>query len=166
MNAPQLFATTPVQHYALRLMHRDDLPAVIAVEHAAYPYPWTIGIFRDCLRAGYCNLVLEHVSDDHYQSIVICGHGIMMLAIDECHILNVCIHPDYQRRGLGRILLRRLLALAQQRQAGMAFLEVRVSNHTAIALYQAEGFNEVGYRRNYYPSVSGREDALLMARVL
>ncbi|MBB1125360.1 ribosomal protein S18-alanine N-acetyltransferase [Thiospirillum jenense] len=147
-------------------MQRDDLPAVIVVEKAAYQHPWSSGIFRDCLRAGYCNLVLEHVSDDHYQSIIICGHGIMMLTTDECHILNLCIHPDYQRRGLGRILLRRLLALAQQRHAMTAFLEVRVSNGTAIALYQAEGFNEVGYRRNYYPTLTGREDALVMARAL
>lgn len=143
----------------LRPMVSADLAAVLAVEQAAYPFPWTETILRDCLRAGYCCLVAE-------RHTVLIGHGIMMMAAEECHILNLCVHPAHQRQGLGRLLLRRLLALGHQHGATTALLEVRVSNQAAIALYRGEGFNEVAIRRNYYPAPHGREDALLMARCL
>ena len=116
---------------ALRQMQPDDLPTVLAVERAAYPTPWSEGIFRDCLRVGYCCLVAE--DDD-----VLIGHAIMMVAAGECHVLNLCIHPERQGRGLGRRILRRMLALARRREADTAFLEVRASNTAAIALYESE----------------------------
>lgn len=148
---------------ALRKMYEEDLPGVLLVEHAAYATPWAEGIFRDCLRVGYCCLVLERAER-------IIGHGIMSIAAGECHILNLCIHPDYHRRGLGRRLLRRLLALARQQDTDTAFLEVRASNRHALSLYSDEGFNEIGLRRGYYPAGEGRgqarEDAVVMARAL
>jgi ribosomal-protein-alanine N-acetyltransferase len=146
---------------ALRRMQPDDLPAVLAVEQAAYPTPWSDGIFRDCLRVGHCCLVAE----DHDRLI---GHAVMMVAAGECHLLNLCVHPRWQGRGLGRRLLRRVLALARRRDADTAFLEVRSSNAMAIGLYESEGFNEVGRRRGYYPTADGewREDAVVMARAL
>ncbi len=142
-------------------MHPDDLPTVLAVERAAYPTPWSEGIFRDCLRVGYCCLVAEDDSE-------LIGHVIMMVAAGECHVLNVCVHPRRQGRGLGRRLLRRVLALARRRDADTAFLEVRASNAAAIGLYASEGFNEIGRRRGYYPAVDGdgREDAVVMALAL
>ncbi len=142
------------------LMH--DLKAVLAVERAAYSIPWTEGIFQDSLKAGHCCLVLEQADS---QELI--GHGVMMLVADECHLLNLCIHPDHQGRGIGRLLLRRLLAIARQHKAGSAFLEVRASNQAALALYQAEGFNEIGLRRGYYPAGGqGREDAVVMGYAL
>ena len=145
--------------FAMRPMREEDIPAVLRVERAGYPYPWTEGIFRDCLRVGYCCWVLEG-------PLEVAGHGIMSVAAGECHILNVCVHPDVQSRGLGRRILRRLLAIARSRNADTAFLEVRGSNRSAVVLYTLEGFCEVGLRRGYYPRAQGREDAIIMARPL
>jgi len=144
---------------AFRPMRDVDIPAVLAVETAAYPFPWTDGIFRDCLRVGYCCWVAV-------QQREIVGHGVMSVAAGECHILNVCVHPDWQGRQLGRKMLRRLLAVGRGHSADTAFLEVRVSNRAAIRLYESEGFCEVGVRRGYYPADGGREDAVIMGRPL
>jgi [ribosomal protein S18]-alanine N-acetyltransferase len=140
-------------------MQADDLPVVLAVERAAYTHPWTKGIFEDCLRVGYSCWVGELGG-------VIVGHGIMSVAVGECHIFNLCVHPRWQRTGLGRRMLRELLALARSNRVDTAFLEVRASNAGARALYAAEGFCEIGIRRNYYPTVKGREDATVLARTL
>jgi ribosomal-protein-alanine N-acetyltransferase len=94
----------------------------------------------------------------------------MSVAAGECHLLNLCVHPLFQRLGIARRMLRRLLALARREDADTAFLEVRVSNRGAIALYRTEGFDEIGLRKGYYPCAdadpSRREDALMMARAL
>ena len=143
----------------LRPMEEDDVPDVLAVERAAYPHPWTEGIFRDCLRAGYCCWVLQ------LEGRMI-GHGVLSVAVGEAHILNVCVHPAWQGQGLGRRILERMLRLAREHQADTAFLEVRVSNIAAQHLYEAAGFNEIGLRRGYYPADKGREDAIVYARAL
>jgi ribosomal-protein-alanine N-acetyltransferase len=143
----------------MRPMRDDDLASVHAVELAAYPHPWTEGIFRDCLRVGYCCWVTS-IGE------TVVGHGVMSVAAGECHLLNLCVHPKWQRCGVGRKLLRRLLGIARRRNADTAFLEVRVTNHSAIRLYQSEGFCEVGVRRGYYPCSKGREDALVFALAL
>jgi ribosomal-protein-alanine N-acetyltransferase len=143
----------------LRRMGEDDILAVLAVERAAYPYPWTEGIFRDCLRVGYACWVATRGSD-------FLGHGVMQVAAGESHILNLCVHPQWQRRRLGRHMLRRMLAAARAQDADTAFLEVRASNRPAIGLYESEGFCEVGVRRGYYPAENGREDAIIMAKPL
>ncbi|WP_347338011.1 ribosomal protein S18-alanine N-acetyltransferase [Chromatium okenii] len=145
-----------VEAIHFRPMTHADLPTVYAIECAAYPHPWNLEIFVDCLRVDYCCLVVE------IGQIAI-GYGIISVAVGECHIFNLCIHPHWQRRGFGRILLRHLLTLARQHQAGTAFLEVRASNQSAQALYSAEGFCEIGVRRHYYPTVKGREDAIVLA---
>jgi [ribosomal protein S18]-alanine N-acetyltransferase len=140
----------------IRPMHEEDLPRVMALENRVYPFPWTLGIFQDCLRVGYCCWVLT--LDER-----IVGYGVMSVVIDESHILNICIDPDWQCRGLGRKLLMRLLKVARQHGADTVFLEVRVSNRAAQSLYRKSGFVEVGQRRNYYPAENDtREDALLL----
>lgn len=133
-----------------------DVDEVMAVESRAYSHPWTHGIFRDCLRVGYCCWVC--LLDDK-----ILGHGVMSVAASESHILNVCVDPDWQGRGLGRELMYRLLNLARQHKADTAFLEVRDSNEAAIKLYRSMGFNEVGTRPSYYPGIKCREDGLVLA---
>ena len=90
----------------------------------------------------------------------------MSAAVGECHLLNLCVHPDWQGRGLGRRLLLRLFAIGKANNADTAFLEVRASNRRAIALYESEGFCEIGLRRGYYPAGDKREDAIVMARPL
>ena len=147
----------------LRGMCEADLPAVLVCERAAYGSPWSEGIFRDCLRVRYTCMVAETRD-------MIVGHGIMSVAAGECHLLNLCVHPLFQRLGIGRRMVRRLLALARRAEADTAFLEVRASNARAIALYRSEGFDDIGIRKGYYPSAdadpSRREDALMMARSL
>jgi [ribosomal protein S18]-alanine N-acetyltransferase len=143
----------------LRPMRDADLEAVLAIEQRAYPFPWSRGIFRDCLKAQYpAWVLLEH-------GLVI-GYGILSCAADEAHVLNVCVAPERQGRGYGRFLLRALVGAARNLGAQRVFLEVRPSNPNAIALYHKEGFNEIGRRPRYYPAHDGREDALVMAMEL
>ena len=143
----------------IRPMMVDDLPAVLAVENRAYSHPWSEGILRDCLRVGYSCWVCE-LGD------ALIGHAVMSIALGEAHLLNLCVHPDQQRQGTGRRLLHRMLRVASERQADTVFLEVRASNTAARALYEDEGFGEIGRRRNYYPADSGREDAIVYAKAL
>lgn len=135
-------------------MEVDDVAVAAQLERESYPYPWTEGIFRDCLRVGYqCHAVdLDGV---------VSGYGIMSMGAGEAHILNVCVHRDLRCRGIGRRMIDALLAIA--REAGMqeAFLEVRPSNVSALRLYQAMGFEQVGIRKGYYPAHQGREDAVV-----
>jgi ribosomal-protein-alanine N-acetyltransferase len=141
---------------ALRPMRESDLDAVMAVEQRAYPFPWTRGIFRDCLAAGYpAWLLLE----DGF----LAGYAVVSLAAGEAHILNICVAPERQGRGYGRFLLRMLLEQARDAKCERVFLEVRPSNPHALALYHSEGFNEIGRRPRYYPAHDGREDAIVMA---
>jgi len=142
-----------------RFMHYDDLGEVIDVEKEAYTHPWTLGIFRDCLRVGYKCWVVE------YDKKII-GYGIVMMAASESHILNLCIHPDYQASGYGRALLYFLIERSKIAGADMVLLEVRESNKTAIGLYQSSGFHELGVRRDYYPADDGRENAIILAKYL
>lgn len=141
---------------ALRPMREDDLVAVHALEERAYEFPWTLGIFRDCLRSDYAAWVLEEEG-------AVIGYVLMSVAAGEAHILNVCVAPELQGRGLGRKLVRAILHVARGCAAERVFLEVRPSNKGAIALYHDEGFNEIGRRPRYYPAKDGREDAIVMA---
>jgi len=141
---------------SLRPMRETDLVAVQAVEERAYEFPWTLGIFRDCLRADYPAWVLV----EHDEVI---GYFLLSIAAGEAHVLNVCVAPEHQGHGHGRRLMRTIMQLARGRGVQRVFLEVRPSNTGAIALYDSEGFNEIGRRPRYYPAKNGREDALVMA---
>ncbi len=145
----------------LRPMQEEDIPAILVIERLAYNYPWTEGIFKDCLRVGYACWVLEAETPGR-----ILAYAIISVAADECHVLNICVDRGQQNQGLGRRLLRSVLNYARDARAQTAYLEVRPSNTAAVALYLSEGFNEVGLRKNYYPAKTGREDALIMAKVL
>lgn len=140
----------------LRSMCPGDVAMIGAMEAASYDFPWSRGIFADCLRAAYACRVLT--VDD-----VAAGYGIVAVAAGEAHVLNLCIAAAWRSQGLGRYLLLRLLDIARRGQAGRAFLEVRVSNAQAIALYASAGFHEIGRRPRYYPAREGREDAIVMA---
>jgi len=138
-----------------RAMSPADVPRVAAVERGAYPFPWSEGIFRDCLRVGY----LCRVAEDNGQIV---SYGIVAMGAGEAHILNLCVAGHMRGRGIGRRMMQ--LLLERSLQAGMqdVFLEVRPSNPHAIALYQSLGFHEVGRRRAYYQAEVGREDALVL----
>ena len=117
---------------------RPGQPACVARERpqcgngdrtARLPFPWTRGIFIDCLRAGYPGLAMERDG-------LLVGYGVLSIAADEAHVLNICIDPLAQSRGLGRQLLRALVQLAADRGAQRVFLEVRPSNTPAGAVSQ------------------------------
>lgn len=140
----------------VRAMTDADLDEVMDIEARAYAFPWSRNIFRDCVRIGYhCRVLLE---DQRVN-----GYGIMSVAAEEGHILNLCIRPTRQGQGLARLLLDALMATARDNGARTLFLEVRPSNEPARRLYARAGFCELGVRRGYYPASQGRENALIMA---
>lgn len=141
----------------MRPMRDHDLTQVVRVEHRSYEFPWTPGIFADCLRAGYC--CWSALCDG-----VLAGYGIMTVAADEAHLLNICIDPAYRGRGFARQLLERLTEVAVRHRAAIMFLEVRPSNGRALALYAASGFERLAVRRGYYPAHAGREDAWVLGK--
>lgn len=144
---------------SLGLLGFRHLPQVMAIEQRAYPWPWTEGMFVDSIRNGH---LCYQLSDQG----VIHGYIIVLVAAGECHVLNVCVDPDHQGQGYGRALLQHALSAAVDLGAEDALLEVRISNKTAIKLYESDGFEQVGLRKNYYPAGDAREDALVYRRQL
>lgn len=141
--------------FQVRGVRPEDLDAVSALENVAYEFPWSAGIFRDCLKAGYPCWVL--LVDD-----VFAGYGILSMGAGEAHLLNICVAPAQQGKGLGRRFLLRLLDVARWNAAERLFLEVRPSNPLAKQLYESVGFIEIGRRPRYYPARDGREEAIVM----
>ena len=152
---------TPQFQLAWRPMRDADVAYVGALEAQIHAAPWTTGNFRDALAAGYSARVGE--LDGR-----ILAYGVLMLGAGEAQLLNLSVVPDARRRGFGRALLRRFVADARRLGAEQLFLEVRVSNASAIALYDSEGFKPIARRVAYYPpSADGmREDALVMRLAL
>lgn len=140
----------------IRPMQADDLDEVVAIEEKAYDFPWTKGIFHDCLLVGYSSWVLQQ--DDK-----IVAYIVMSVAAGEAHILTLVVDPDFRGQGHAKRVLQHALELARERHAESVFLEVRPTNLRAISIYHKAGFNEVGLRKGYYPAENGREDALVMA---
>lgn len=140
-----------------RRMTLDDIEQVMKVENEVYEFPWTSGIFSDCIRVGYhCWLALQQ------QTVV--GHAVISIVADESHMLNLSIAGIHQNKGYGRQFIEFMVNEARAQQAQTMLLEVRPSNTAAINCYNSAGFNEIGCRKDYYPAQEGREDALLLAR--
>ena len=142
-----------------REMTEEDVPSIMEIECAVYTYPWTEGIFKDCMRTGYNCWV-------YFEGDKLLAYGLVSVAVNEAHILNLCVLPGAQGKGLGKRMLHKLMQLAAERQGNSIFLEVRESNLVAQNLYDQEGFNRIGLRKNYYPAADGREDALVYAKEL
>src|SRR5450432_2478981 len=132
-----------------RPMRTADVDAILVIELDIYAHPWTAGNFRDSLQAGYSCWVMECIG-------YMAGYGVLMLGVDEAHLLNLSVAADWQRRGLGRTLLHHFIHIARDCEAQRMFLEVRPSNDAARALYADSGFRELHVRRNYYPAEAGR----------
>jgi ribosomal-protein-alanine N-acetyltransferase len=147
------------QSVRFRPMSLADVPAVAAVERASYAFPWSDGVFRDCVRVGYFCRVVEVAGEVGGYAIMSCGAG-------EAHILNICVRSDLRSGGVGRRLMLYLLDRAREQHMQDIFLEVRPSNTVAIALYEALRFARVGLRKAYYQATGGREDALVYKLVL
>lgn len=133
------------------------LEQVLQIEQRAYPHPWTRGNFLDALKSGYHARALLAGEE-------LLGYYVAMQGVDEVHLLNITVSPDYQQQGWGRIMLEALALWSRGLGAQWLWLEVRVSNTRAIAIYEAHGYRRVGLRKNYYPAGTGRrEDAVVMS---
>ncbi|MEE8350445.1 MAG: ribosomal protein S18-alanine N-acetyltransferase [Acidobacteriota bacterium] len=140
----------------LRPMEEFDLAEVARIEQGTFPDPWPLYSFRECIAFGYHCLVLEHHK-------IIQAYGIIATELGSAHILNLCVRPELRQRGIGRQMLHHLLQLAQGvGQVEAVFLEVRASNQAALHLYVTAGFVQTGTRKDYYPSATGPEDALIL----
>jgi ribosomal-protein-alanine N-acetyltransferase len=151
----------PEQLWNLLPMQESWLPQVVDIECRAYAFPWTEGIFRDCLKVGYSAWVVASPADE------VLAYAVMSMAVGEAHVLNLCVEPAYHQQGLGRFLLGHLRQLAGAAGMEIMLLEVRKSNAAAIALYQNMGFRKLGVRKAYYPATKGSsEDAVLFGCTL
>jgi [ribosomal protein S18]-alanine N-acetyltransferase len=153
MNAVPRPQAAPVH---AREMALADLDAVMAVEQAVYPFPWSRGNFVDSLAAGHVTRVL-HGGDG-----ALLGYSVALPGVDEMHLLNLTVAPGAEGRGLARGLLDALVGRCRDEQRGWLWLEVRESNQRARAIYRRYGFEEIGLRRGYYPAAVRREDAIVM----
>lgn len=139
----------------LCLLTSEKVSSVMALERGAHSHPWRQSSFEDCLKGRQrCWLA--------YSESVLVGFVVVAHGGGDAELLNIAVEKGYQRKGIGSCLLRHAASCVRE-HADMLFLEVRLSNKKAIELYSKEGFFEVGQRKNYYPTVNGHEDALLMA---
>ncbi len=157
-------AQVPAQACQRRLMTMTDVEAVVSVEQRAYSHPWSRGNFVDSLAAGYHAQVLTAAPDsarDTARQLV--AYFVAMAGVDELHLLNITVAPEWQNQGHGSRLMDDVQALARHQQLATLWLEVRMGNARARALYRRYGFAEVGLRKSYYPAADGREDAVVMS---
>ena len=151
-----MLAPTP-DSVALEVMQVEDLPAVLEIENAVYPHPWSRANFLDSLYGGHEAWVLRDGNG------VLLGYFLIMLIVDEAHLLNISVRGDLHGRGIGRLLLDKVAQMARDKGMAHILLEVQPSNVRAIRLYERFGFEQIGLRKAYYPAAENtREDALVM----
>lgn len=152
-------ATAPQALSAMQLakMQADDLREVQDIENDVYPHPWSTGNFLDSLHNGYETWVVR----DSTNALV--GYFLVMLMVEEAHLLNITVRRDWQGQGVGRMLLDKVVAIAREKGMTSVLLEVRPSNARALAMYERYGFSQIGRRKGYYPAADNtREDAIVM----
>jgi ribosomal-protein-alanine N-acetyltransferase len=132
----------------------EDIPDVIKVEETGYKFPWSEPVFLDCFKSSYIFLLAKINSE-------VVAYSIVSNIVGEAHLLNICVHSRYYRKGIAKRLLQETILKSRGAGCYSMLLEVRESNLSAISLYKSFGFDEIGRRKNYYPSVDGREDALM-----
>lgn len=137
-------------------MREADVDNVMQIELAAYPFPWSAGNFNDSIRSGY----FCRVARDDGRLV---GYFLMLMIIDEAHLLNITVDPTLHGRGYGLALLEHVEACARAHDMASILLEVRPSNERALAIYERYGYKRIGTRRKYYPAPNNaREDAIVM----
>jgi ribosomal-protein-alanine N-acetyltransferase len=132
-----------------------DIGQVAKIEELSFHVPWSRESLRIEVEQNRCARYIVIKEDDR-----VLGYGGMWLVLDEAHITNIAVHPDYRRQGIGRQIMKALIRTAVKAGIERMSLEVRVSNHPAISLYKSLGFEEGGIRKGYY--ANNREDALIM----
>ncbi|MBC1482846.1 ribosomal protein S18-alanine N-acetyltransferase [Listeria sp. FSL L7-1485] len=132
-----------------------DLKSIMHVEKASFTVPWTEAAFRnEFIINQYASYILATYNGE------VVGYAGIWLVLDEGHVTNIAIHPDYQGNHYGEALLREIIRMAKERGVIRITLEVRVSNDVAQGLYKKLGFQNGAIRKNYYPDT--KEDALVM----
>ena len=142
-----------------------DLTAMTQIENQAHAHPWSEANIQDCFNPLYRIVGLKQTVDVK-QDTALLGFAIVQQILDEATLHDICVSPNAQGQGLGKRLLTYIIEQAKEAGAVVMMLEVRASNHAALALYERLGFTESGRRKGYYPTVDGREDAILMDLVL
>jgi ribosomal-protein-alanine N-acetyltransferase len=156
---PELTPNSDKAHPLIRRLGLQDITRLYEIEKLAYPYPWSLGTFEDCLNAGYACFGLQIGKD-------LVGYTIFSWAVGEAHLLNLCLHPEWQQRGYGSLLLEYTINHVAGRDCESIFLEVRASNLQAASLYAHRGFRIIGRRISYYQAGEVREDATVMRLLL
>lgn len=146
-------------HIEMLPMNASDLDDIVAIENTVYPFPWTRGNFADSLSAGYSAWVCRVGGE-------LIGYVVVMMAVDEAHLLNISVEKRRQGMGFGARLLRHAMSVARTQGARTLLLEVRPSNAQALELYRHFGFVRIGLRKGYYPAQEGREDAMVLVHTL
>lgn len=137
-----------------KVMKQSDVEEMLQIEPRAYSIPWSEGIIRDCIQAGYeC-----HVARLEGEIV---AYAFASFAAGEAHLLNITVKPEMQGLGFGRRMLLHILDLIQAQHVDTVYLEVRPSNKAARKLYRSVGFEQIGIRKGYYPDPQGREDAMV-----
>ena len=152
-------SAVPIPQIHYRRMRTADLAEVAALEKSLYAFPWSIGNFRDSVNAGYDCWTVAHGE-------AVIGYAILMVALDEAHLLNIAIASEWQSQGIGRAFLGHMVGVARSASCQIVYLEVRPSNIAARHLYRKLGFQQIAIRPDYYPAVRGREDALFLGLAL
>jgi len=156
----QLDRTGPEAQARFEPLLADRLDEVMRVEDRAYLLPWSRANFLDALHSGYQAQMLVAQGQ-------VLGYFVAMQGVDEVHLLNITVAPEFQGQGWARLLLEALAIWSRGVGAQWLWLEVRVGNARAIHVYEAQGFARVGLRKGYYPAGQGlREDAIVMSKRL
>ncbi|WP_369309865.1 ribosomal protein S18-alanine N-acetyltransferase [Providencia rettgeri] len=140
-------------------LKQSDLATAFLIEKLSHDFPWTERVFYGNQGEKYHNLKISINNQ-------IVGYAITQCVLDEATLFNIAIHPDYQGKGYGRLLLEQLINELINKGIITLWLEVRESNASALKLYEKLGFHEVTVRKDYYPAKNGREDALVLALTL
>ena len=152
-------SAVPIPQLHYRRMRVTDLPEVARLEKSLYTFPWSLGNFRDSITAGYDTWTVVHGE-------ALVGYAVLMIALDEAHLLNLAIATEWQNQGVGRAFLGHMLDVARGAGCQIVYLEVRPSNVQARHLYRTVGFQQIAIRPDYYPALDGREDALFLGLTL
>jgi len=152
-------SAVPIPQIHYRRMRVADLAEVAQLEKELYAFPWSIGNFRDSVTAGYDCWVITHGE-------AVVGYAVLMIALDEAHLHNIAVAPEWQNQGIGRAFLTHMIQVARDAACQIVYLEVRPSNLAARHLYRKLGFQQIAIRPEYYPASSGREDALFLGVAL
>lgn len=157
MNSPAALKSSAFGNLKIESCKLSDVRELLAIEKQCHEFPWTQDNFVTSFASGYVarKLLVKRSPVAFYVL-----HTLPK--IQEATLMDICVHPQYQGKGIGRLLMQDIYSTLKKMDISTIFLEVRASNVTAIALYEKCGFTATGVRKDYYPAKKGREDAVLM----